>query len=57
MSWKLVYLPEAAEDYKNLTRRQQLVIDKAINKVKFRKMRAAMANRLAINAELILLVI
>ena len=34
MSWELVYLPEAAEDYKNLTRRQQLVINKAINKVK-----------------------
>ncbi|MBQ6909347.1 MAG: type II toxin-antitoxin system RelE/ParE family toxin [Synergistaceae bacterium] len=34
MSWELVYLPEAVEDYKNLTRRQQLVVNKAINKVK-----------------------
>ena len=34
MSWKPVYLPDAEKDYKNLDRRQQLLVDKAIDKVK-----------------------
>ena len=34
MSWEPVYLPDAEKDYKNLDRRQQLLVDKAIDKVK-----------------------
>ena len=34
MIWEVVYLPDAEQDLKNLNRRQQLVVDKAINKVK-----------------------
>lgn len=33
MSWKLVYLPEAAKDLKNLAGNQRLLVVKAINKV------------------------
>ena len=34
MSWELVYLPEAEKDYYNLNRRQQIMTDKAIKRVK-----------------------
>ena len=34
MSWEPVYLPDAEKDYDNLNRRQQLMVDKAIDKVK-----------------------
>ena len=34
MSWEVVYLPDAEKDLNNLNRRQQLVVVKAINKVK-----------------------
>ena len=34
MSWEPVYLQDAEKDYKNLDRRQQLLVDKAIDKVK-----------------------
>lgn len=34
MIWSLKYLPEAEKDYKSLARSQQLVVDKAIKKVK-----------------------
>ena len=34
MIWELVYLPEVEDDYKQLTRRQQLITDKAIKRVK-----------------------
>lgn len=34
MIWTLKYLPEAEKDYKSLVRSQQLVVDKAIKKVK-----------------------
>lgn len=34
MSWKLIYLPEAEKDYKNLAFSQQIIIDKAIKRVK-----------------------
>lgn len=33
MNWKLVYLPEAAKDLKNLAGNQRLMVVKAINKV------------------------
>ena len=33
MNWKLVYLPEAAKDMKNLAGNQRLMVVKAINKV------------------------
>lgn len=33
MSWKLVYLPEAAKDLKNLAGNQRLLVVKAIDKV------------------------
>jgi len=33
MKWKLVYLPEAAKDLKNLAGNQRLMVVKAINKV------------------------
>ena len=33
MSWKLVYLPEAAKDLKNLAGNQRLMVVKAIGKV------------------------
>ena len=34
MIWELVYLPEVEDDYNQLTRRQQLITDKAIKRVK-----------------------
>lgn len=34
MTWELQYLPDAEKDYKSLSRRQQLLVDKAIKKVK-----------------------
>lgn len=34
MNWELVYLPEAEKDFRSLARRQQLMVDKAIKKVK-----------------------
>ena len=34
MTWDLAYLLEAEKDYKSLSRRQQLLVDKAIKKVK-----------------------
>ena len=34
MSWEVVYLLDAEKDLNNLNRRQQLVVVKAINKVK-----------------------
>ena len=34
MIWTLKYLPEAEKDYKSLARSRQLVVDKAIKKVK-----------------------
>ena len=33
MTWKLVYLPEAAKDLKNLDGNQRLTVVKAIGKV------------------------
>lgn len=33
MNWKLVYLPEAAKDLKNLAGNQRLMVVKAIGKV------------------------
>lgn len=33
MNWKLVYLPEAAKDLKNLAGNRRLMVVKAINKV------------------------
>lgn len=33
MSWKLVYLPEAAKDFKELAGNQRIMVAKAINKV------------------------
>ena len=34
MSWEVIYLPDAEKDLNNFNRRQQLVVVKAINKVK-----------------------
>ncbi|MBR5346192.1 MAG: type II toxin-antitoxin system RelE/ParE family toxin [Deltaproteobacteria bacterium] len=34
MNWKVAYLPEAEKDYRSLARGQQLVVNKAIKKVK-----------------------
>ncbi len=34
MSWILKYLPEAEKDYRSLAHNQQLVVDKALKKVK-----------------------
>ena len=34
MIWALDYLPEVEKDYQSLSRKQQLMIDKAIKKVK-----------------------
>ena len=34
MTWELDYLPEARKDINNLDRRQQVLVDKAIKKVK-----------------------
>ena len=34
MSWELVYLPEVEKDYDNLSRRQQIMTDKVIKRVK-----------------------
>ncbi len=34
MSWELVYLLDVEKDYKNLSRRQQIITDKAIKRVK-----------------------
>lgn len=34
MSWEVRYLPEAAKDIASLARHQQLLVDKAIKKVK-----------------------
>ena len=34
MNWELKYLPEAEKDYRSLPRYQQLVVDKAVKKVK-----------------------
>ena len=34
MIWKLLYLPEAEKDYRSLAHNQQLLVDKAIQKVK-----------------------
>ena len=33
MNWKLVYLPEAAKDLKNLAGNQRLLVVKALDKV------------------------
>lgn len=34
MSWELIYLPEVEGDYNNLSRRQQLMTDKILKRVK-----------------------
>ena len=34
MNWKLDYLPDARKDIKNLSRTQQILVEKAIKKVK-----------------------
>ncbi len=34
MNWELDYLPEVRKDIKNLSRNQQIVVDKAIKRVK-----------------------
>lgn len=34
MTWELSYLPDAEKDYLSLSRNQQIVVDKAIKKVK-----------------------
>lgn len=34
MTWELKYLPEAEKDYRALSHYQQLIVDKAIKKVK-----------------------
>ena len=34
MNWELVYLPEAAKDIKDLDRSQQIIVIKALEKVK-----------------------
>ena len=34
MKWTVVYLPEVESDYENLNHRQQLLVNKAIDKVK-----------------------
>lgn len=34
MIWKLLYLPEAEKDYRSLDHKQQLLVNKAIQKVK-----------------------
>lgn len=34
MSWEVKYLPEAEKDYKSLSHNQQLIVSKAIKKVK-----------------------
>lgn len=34
MTWHLDYLPEVEKDYRALTRRQQIMVDKAIKKIR-----------------------
>ena len=34
MTWELRYLPEAEKDFDSLSRNQQIIVDKAIKKVK-----------------------
>ena len=34
MRWEVRYIPEAEKDYRSLGRNQQLMVDKAIKKVK-----------------------
>ena len=34
MNWEVLYLPEAEKDYRSLARNQQLVVRKAINKIR-----------------------
>ena len=34
MNWELVYLPEAEKDYRSLSHNQQIVVHKALKKVK-----------------------
>ena len=34
MNWKIVYLPEVEKDYRSLDRSQQLIVDKALKKIK-----------------------
>lgn len=34
MKWELKYLPEAEKDFDSLSRNQQIIVDKAIKKVK-----------------------
>ena len=56
MNWKLVYLPEAAKDLKNLAGNQRLMVVKAINKVlqnPFPSQKAAMESRWGINKVMI----
>ena len=56
MNWKLVYLPEAAKDLKNLAGNQRLMVVKAINKVLQNPLpvqRAAMESRWGLNKAMI----
>ncbi len=34
MSWEVIYLPEAEKDYRSLSRSQQILVSKAIKKVR-----------------------
>ena len=55
MNWKLVYLPEAAKDLKNLAGNQRLMVVKAIGKVLQNPLlqRAAMESRWEISKAMI----
>ena len=53
MNWKLVYLPEAAKDLKNLAGNQRLMVVKAIGKIRCPLQRAAMESRWEISKAMI----